>query len=126
MNSDRTSTISETLRIQLDDLLDIYQDAKNNDDGPRMEKLSKTIADQAKKIREQETHERESIKRNELRKIAKGFSEIIGVRINEHCSITAVKKWIADHPKAADDDLAADILELITNDFDEAVEVTNE
>lgn len=63
--------ISEILRLQLQDLDDLYRDAKQNENGALMEKLSKSVADMARKVREQETHEKETISRNE-------FLELIG------------------------------------------------
>ena len=110
MNNARP-TISQTLAEQLDDLLEIYQDAKVNDDAAKMEKLSKTIADQAKKIREQEKHERETMKRTEALRLATVIGHSIGHRVKEHI---------------ADQSLAFKITESICQDLREIIEDKDE
>lgn len=50
-------SLSERLRDQYDDIIDLYNDAKLNDNTSSMERLSKLSFSLAKQIKEQEIHE---------------------------------------------------------------------
>ena len=70
--------ISVRLREQWRDLLEIYDDAKAEGNQPLMEKLSRSIATQAKRITEHEQYEKETLKRDVVRKMLAHAGSISG------------------------------------------------
>lgn len=70
--------ISALLRMTMDDLEEMYNNARLNQNEARMEKISKAIADFARKIRDQETYERETISRGEFLELIGRVGEVIG------------------------------------------------
>lgn len=69
--------LSRQLRRQMDDLSELYADARTNDDPVRMEKLSKSIAALAKQILAHETYERETLSRDDLKRYFRDFAVIV-------------------------------------------------
>jgi hypothetical protein len=68
-------SLSEKLRKQYDDIVDLYNDAKQNDNTASMERLSKLSFSLAKQIKEQEIHEEKMVpvtRVNEIRDLLMG------------------------------------------------------
>ena len=70
--------ISKILRLQMDDIGDLYTQARNDENAPAMERLARATANMARKIRDQETHERETISRTEFLRAIGDVGEAIG------------------------------------------------
>lgn len=70
--------VSHVLHAQIEDLQELYTAAKLNDNGALMEKLGKSIADMARKIKDQELHEKETISRSEFLALITDTFQIIG------------------------------------------------
>jgi len=100
-------TLAENLREQYEDLKELYNQAKLDENAPAMEKFSKVMAGMVKQIKEQELHERETLKRDEVRRLA----NIIGIMIGR-----AVKTHVEDP------ETAVLIIECILHDLDKLVE----
>lgn len=98
---------SDRLRSQLEDLYELYDSAKLNENAPLMEKLTKSISALAKQVKEHEIHERETIKRDALRRM----SHVLGASVGH-----AVRKYVKD------ESLSNLIVEAITDDIDEIIE----
>lgn len=98
---------SERLREQLEDLYELYDSAKMNENAPLMEKLTKSISALAKQVKEHEIHERETMKRDTIRRM----SQTLGVSVGR-----AIRRYVKD------EDLANLIVEAIVEDIDEIVE----
>jgi uncharacterized membrane-anchored protein YjiN (DUF445 family) len=64
-------SISETMRGQYNDLIGLYDEALQIENAPLMEKLAKSTSTLAKQIQVQELHERETLKRDDARRLAK-------------------------------------------------------
>lgn len=107
MTNHREPTLAEHLREQYEDIRELYDHAKINENAPQMEKLSKVMAGMVKQIKEQETHERETLKRNEVRRLA----NLIGIMVGR-----SVKQYVEDP------DVAVLIIESILHDLEQLVE----
>jgi hypothetical protein len=107
MTNHRDPTLAEHLREQYEDIRELYEAAKLNENAPQMEKLSKVMAGMVKQIKEQELHERESLKRDEVRKLANLIGIMIGRSVKEHVT---------------DQTVATIIIESILFDIDQMVE----
>lgn len=73
--------LSKQLRRQMADLMELYEDARQNDDPGRMEKLSKAIAALAKQILAHETYEHETLSREHLKRYFRDFAIIVAETI---------------------------------------------
>jgi hypothetical protein len=78
------SLVSEQLREQYDDLGELYQEAKMNDNSILMEKLIKAMSALAKQVLAHEIHEKESLSRNECRRLANIMGIAVGKAIKRH------------------------------------------
>ena len=107
MTNTREATLAEHLREQYDDLKELYDHAKLNENAAQMEKLSKVMSSLVKQIKDQESHERETLKRDEVRRLA----NLVGIMIGR-----SVKKFV-ENP-----DVAILIIESILHDLDQLVE----
>jgi len=107
MTNNREPTLAEHLREQYEDIRELYDSAKLNENASQMEKLSKVMAGMVKQIKEQEVHERESLKRDELRKLGNLMGIMIGQRVMQH---------------VPDKDLAILIVEDLLFDLDKMIE----
>lgn len=96
-------TISEVQKAQYEDMASLYDEAKQNDNGPLMEKIAKTMGQMAKQIKEQEVHERETLSRSECTRLA----NMLGISLGK-----AIKKYFPD------DERAYMILEFVAEDLD--------
>lgn len=105
--NEREPTLAEELREQYKDIKELYDQAKMDENAPQMEKFSKVMATMVKQIKDQEIHERETLKRNEVRRLG----NIIGIMIGR-----SVRKYVED-PEAA-----ILICESITHDLDALIE----
>jgi hypothetical protein len=90
------TTLAENLRNQYDDILELYNEAKLNENAPAMEKLSKVMAGMVKQIKEQELHERETLKRDEARRLANLIGIMIGRSVKAHVEDTEVALLIIE------------------------------
>jgi hypothetical protein len=72
---------STILYDQAEDLHVLYEKARDEENGGLMEKLSKAYAELLRKARDQETYERESIKRQEFLVLINDVGEVIGTAI---------------------------------------------
>ena len=81
--------LSKVLRVNHADLLVLYEEAKVAEDYPKMERLSKAIAQLTKQIQQQELHEGEVTPRAETKRF---FSEVVAVVtriVREECAEAA-------------------------------------
>lgn len=95
------SALSDDLRQQYDDIKELYDTAKLNENAGGMEKLSKILAGMVKQIKEQELHELETLKRTEVHRLVGLICIAMSKAIKEHID---------------DDDLAAIIIATIRHD----------
>ena len=107
MTNNREPTLAEHLREQYEDIRELYDSAKLNENAPQMEKLSKIMAGMVKQIKEQELHERETLKRDEVRRLGNLLGIMVGRSIRKH---------------VADTDVAVLIIECILHDLDQMIE----
>lgn len=77
---------SEVLKEQLRDMQELYNQAKLNENAPLIEKLGKTVQNYLKQIRDHEVHERETLKRTEIRRKATLLGILIGQKIKKYVS----------------------------------------
>jgi hypothetical protein len=91
---------------QYEDLRELYEAAKLNENAPQMEKLSKVLAGMVKQIKEQEIHERETLKRSEVQRLG----NLVGI---------AVAKEIKKHNEP---EVAALIIECVCHTLDQLIQ----
>jgi hypothetical protein len=101
------TSIAAQMRVQYDDLLDLYNDAKRDENGALMEKYAKTLGNLAKQIKDQEEHERVTIPRAEAVTFARELA---------YSAHDVIKQHIADS------DLRAEITNGIRDAFKSKVE----
>ena len=106
MTNYREPTLAEELREQYADLKELYDAAKLNENAPQMEKLAKVLAGMVKQIKEQELHERETLKRSEVRRLG----NLIGIAVAKE-----IKKY-------HDAETAALMIECICHTIDRLIE----
>jgi undecaprenyl pyrophosphate synthase len=99
--------LSKQLRRQYDDLLELYNDAKLNDNAAGMEKLAKLTSSLAKQIKEHEEHEKVTLQRDDLKKLTLQVAMTTG---------RAIKRYVDDKERAVL------IIEQITEDLIELVD----
>lgn len=92
MTQDQTS-IAAQMRAQYDDLTDLYNDAKRDENGSLMEKYSKTLANLAKQIKDQEEYERVTIRQNEAVTFARELA---------YATHDVLKAYVPDSDKRAE------------------------
>ena len=102
-----SDNLSEHLRQQYEDMKELYDEAKLNENAPQMEKLSKVMAGLVKQIKDQELHEKETLPRNEVRRLA----NLAGIMIGK-----SIKKYVQDQ------ETAVLIIDTILHDLDQMVE----
>ena len=105
--SSREAALSDHLREQYEDIRELYESAKLNENAPQMEKLSKAMSGLVKQIQQQEVHERETLPRNEVRRLG----NLLGIMIGR-----SVKRFVDDP------DVATLIIESIICDVDSMIE----
>lgn len=91
MTNTNEPTLAEHLREQYEDIRELYEAAKLNENAAQMEKLSKVMSGMVKQIKDQELHERETLKRDEVRRL----SNLIGI-----ANAKAIRKYIPDQETA--------------------------
>jgi len=99
--------LSYHLREQYEDIRELYEAAKLNENAPQMEKLSKAMAGLVKQIKDQELHERETLKRDEVRRLGR----TLGISVAKN-----VRRF------AEDQDVAVLIIESIVSDIATIIE----
>lgn len=99
--------LSVQLRQQYGDLLELYNDAKLNENTPQMEKLAKMTAALAKQIKEHEEHEKVTLQREDLKKL---------VLLVSLSMARAIKRYVPDKERAVL------IIEQITEDVTKLAE----
>jgi len=92
-----TYSISQRLRLQYDDLIDLYATAKETENAPLMEKLSKSTASLAKQIKEHEIHERESLKRDDVKCIVNLMGVALGRGVKKYFDDDERTNMVIDH-----------------------------
>lgn len=105
----REPTLADHLREQYEDIRELYDYAKINENASQMEKLSKVMSGMVKQIKEQELHERETLKRSEVRRLA----NLVGMAVGRE-----IKKYVPE-------DEAALIIESVCYTMDQLIEDKN-
>lgn len=100
--------VSVILNTNMDDLEEMYINARNADNEARMEKISKAIADLARKIRDQETYERETVSMSEFLELISYVGGIIGRSLE----------------RLEDDNLRTEILDEVSDGIADLAEAT--
>lgn len=96
------TSIAAKMRVQYDDLLDLYNDAKRDENGALMEKYSKTLGNLAKQIKDQEDYERVTIPLKDCVTFTRELTFAIKDALNHHVK---------------DSDLRAGILKMVEEGF---------
>lgn len=102
--------LSKQLRRQYDDLLELYNEAKLNDNPASMEKLAKLTSAMAKQIKEHEEHEKVTLQREDLKRLTTQIAM---------CAARSIKRYVDDKERAVL------IIEQITEDLLELVDAYN-
>lgn len=81
------TSIAAQMRAQYDDLTELYNDAKREENGALMEKYAKTLANLAKQIKDQEEYERVTIPRSEsvtfARELAYATHDVLKLHVED-------------------------------------------
>jgi hypothetical protein len=72
------------LRSQLDDLQELYDSAKLNENGALMEKLSGSIQKLSKQVKDHEEYERETLPRREVVRLMAEVGGLVGDQIKAY------------------------------------------
>lgn len=104
------ATLADHLRNQYEDIRELYDAAKLNENAAQMEKLSKVMSGMVKQIKEQELHEKETIKRDEMRRL---------VNLIAIANAKAIRRHVADQ------EVAVLIIEAIRYEITQMVEDKN-
>lgn len=108
----KTESLAARMRQQYEDLSELYDDAKLNENGPVMEKYSKAMSGLAKQIKEHEQYERTTVPHTDAvtfaREVAYAVHDVLKEKIPDGDERAEVVNKIRTHFKRLIEGLKTD------------------